>query len=41
MKKIVVTGASGFLGSRIVTFFQEKYEILAPTHKEMDITKEE
>ncbi|MBR4027472.1 MAG: NAD(P)-dependent oxidoreductase [Lachnospiraceae bacterium] len=41
MKKIVVTGVSGFLGSRMVEFLKEKYEVLAPTHKEMDITEEE
>lgn len=37
-KKMLVTGASGFLGSRIVSFYQEKYEVYAPTHREMDIT---
>ena len=41
MKKLLVTGASGFLGSRIVEFYKEKYEVYAPTHKEMDITNEE
>lgn len=41
MKKLLVTGASGFLGSRIVDFYKKKYEIYAPTHTEMDITKEE
>ncbi|MBQ7840968.1 MAG: NAD(P)-dependent oxidoreductase [Lachnospiraceae bacterium] len=41
MKRMLVTGASGFLGSRIVDFFQEKYEIYAPRHQEMEITDEE
>ncbi len=39
MKKILVTGGSGFLGSRICWYFREKsYEVYAPSHKEMDIT---
>lgn len=39
MKRILVTGGSGFLGSRICWYFQQKnYEIYAPSHKEMDIT---
>ncbi len=38
MKKMLVTGASGFLGSRIAHYYKNKYEILAPTHSEMDIT---
>ncbi|MBE5877866.1 MAG: NAD(P)-dependent oxidoreductase [Lachnospiraceae bacterium] len=41
MKKLLVTGASGFLGSRIVEYYKEKFEILAPSHSEMDITNEE
>jgi len=38
MKKILLTGASGFLGSRIFTYYKEKYQIFAPSHSEMDIT---
>ncbi len=38
MKRLLVTGASGFLGSRIVEFYSGKYEIHAPSHAEMDIT---
>ena len=40
MEKILITGASGFLGSRIANFYSEKYDIIAPTHGEMDITNE-
>ena len=40
MKRLLVTGASGFLGSRIVEFYKDKFEIFAPTHAELDITDE-
>ena len=40
MKKMLVTGASGFLGCRVVTYFSNKYKIYMPSHQEMDITKE-
>lgn len=35
--KLLVTGASGFLGSRVVDFYKGKYEIYAPAHGELDI----
>lgn len=41
MKRLLITGASGFLGSRIAEFYKGKYEIFAPSHCEMDITDEE
>ena len=37
----MVTGATGFLGSRIINYYSERYDICAPTHSEMDITNEE
>ncbi len=40
MKKMLVTGASGFLGSKVAQYYKDKYEILAPSHREMDITEE-
>lgn len=41
MKTILVTGASGFMGSRILSFYRERYGVYAPTHREMDITDPE
>lgn len=41
MKKLLVTGASGFLGSRIAAFYKENYLVLAPSHAQLDITDEE
>ena len=41
MKRLLITGASGFLGSRIALFYKEKYIIFTPTHQEMDIADEE
>ena len=41
MKKILITGASGFVGSRIVEALKDSYTIIAPRHKDMDITSEE
>ena len=38
MKKILLTGASGFLGSHMLAYYKEKYQLFAPSHSEMDIT---
>ena len=38
MKKILVTGASGFVGSRFVARWRNEYTILTPTHADLDIT---
>ena len=41
MKKILITGASGFVGGRVVEALKNDFEIIAPRHKDMDITSEE
>lgn len=40
MKRLLITGTSGFLGGRIADYFKDKYEIYTPTHAQMDITDE-
>lgn len=40
MQKILITGASGFVGSRFATRWRHEYELLLPTHAELDITDE-
>ena len=41
MKKILITGASGFVGSRIAAALQDRYELITPSHSELDITSAE
>lgn len=38
MKKLLITGASGFVGSRFVERWRNEFEILAPSHAEFNIT---
>lgn len=40
MKKILLTGASGFLGSRFYDFYKDEYEIIPLTSKDLDVTNE-
>lgn len=39
--RILVTGASGFLGSRILSFYRDRYDVHAPSHEELEITDRE
>lgn len=38
IKKILITGASGFVGGRIAEALQKSYELLTPLHSELDVT---
>lgn len=38
--KILVTGRSGFVGSRLTDYYEKKYEVWAPTHRELDFSDE-
>ena len=40
-KRILITGSSGFLGSRLAFFLKDNYDLLLPTHSELNISHEE
>lgn len=35
--KILVTGASGFLGRNLAEFLSANFDLLMPTHKDLDL----
>jgi len=37
MKTILITGGSGFIGKNLIEFFEEKYHVLSPSHRELDL----
>ncbi len=39
MKKVLLFGGSGLVGSGIKQFLSDRYQIIAPTHAEVDVTK--
>ena len=40
-KKVLITGASGFVGSRLARAMGSEWELLTPSHGEFDITSPE
>lgn len=40
MKKILVLGKSGFIGRNVVEYFSEKYDVMTPSHQELDVLDE-
>jgi GDP-L-fucose synthase len=37
MKTLLITGGSGFIGRNVQEYFKDKYTVLAPTHKDLDL----
>ena len=38
MSKVIITGAQGFLGVRLASYLQDRYEVRACSHSDLDIT---
>lgn len=41
MKKVLLTGGSGFIGSHVLDYLQDDYEIYAPDRKHLDVRNQE
>ena len=39
--KILLTGGSGFVGKNIIEMLGKKHEIVAPTHKELELADQD
>jgi UDP-glucuronate decarboxylase len=39
-RRLLVTGASGFIGSALMGALRSKYEVAAPTHQEVDLVRD-
>ena len=39
--KILITGGSGFIGRNLVEFFSAQHEVIAPSHRELDLSDRE
>ena len=40
MKNLLITGGSGFIGRNLVESFSGRYNVLAPSHKELELLDE-
>lgn len=36
-KKVLITGSTGFIGKNLCQFFKDKYQLLTPSHKQLDL----
>ncbi len=41
MAKVLITGSSGFLGSRLAYYLKDRHELLLPSHGELNVSREE
>lgn len=41
LRKILITGARGFVGGRVVEALKESYELITPAHSELNVTSAE